>query len=191
MHLLLALRAFFSVLFNSRMANQVQACLENKSPTPDPKQPTSSPTPSENASISSLPQQKPSVPTKPKSSDRNGALTLLSALQRESRFLDLVGESLDSYSDAQIGAAARDVLRDSRKVLDRMFGLKHLVDSPEGETIELPENASPIRWRVIGKDSPKTGSLCHPGWQATKLDLPQWAGNADDAMVIAAAEVEA
>jgi hypothetical protein len=102
-----------------------------------------------------------------------------------------VGESLDSYSDAQIGAAARDVLRDSRKVLDRMFGLKHLVESPEGETIELPENASPIRWRVIGKDAPKTGSLCHPGWQATKLDLPQWAGHADDAMVIAAAEVEA
>ena len=40
---------------------------------------------------------------------------------REARFVDLVNESLDGYSDAQIGAAARDVLRDSKKVLDRLF----------------------------------------------------------------------
>lgn len=191
MHLLLAFRAFFSVLFNSRMASQVRDCLENKTPEADRPQITSSLIKPEKASIASSAQEKPPSQLKPKSSDRSGALTLLSALQRESRLLDLVCEPLDSYSDAQIGTAARDVLRDSRKVLDRMFGLQHLVDTPEGETVELPENASPIYWRVIGKDSPKKGSLCHAGWKATKLDLPQWAGSPDDSMVIAAAEVEA
>jgi hypothetical protein len=123
--------------------------------------------------------------------ERNGALTLLSALQREARLMDLVCESLDSYSDAQIGAAARDVLRDSKKVLDRMFGLKHLVDTGEGERVEVPENASPIRWRVIGNDASDSMKLSHAGWQATKLDLPQWSGSQNDSMVIAPAEVEA
>jgi hypothetical protein len=191
MHLILAFRAFFSVLFNRQLAQRVRNCLDNKSPSAIELSPSDSGAKLEKASIPSPQQPKPASQSKPRSGDRNGALTLLSALQRESRLLDLVCESLDSYSDAQIGAAARDVLRDSRKVLDRMFGLKHLVDTPEGETIELPEIVSPIRWRVIGNDSSKSGSLCHPGWQATKLDLPQWAGNADDSMVIAAAEVEA
>jgi hypothetical protein len=104
--------------------------------------------------------------------------------------LDLVCESLDQYNDAQIGAAARDVLRDTRKTLDRMFGLRNLVESPEGETIAIPSNPSPVRWRIVGKESGKSGTLSHPGWQATKLDMPQWSGGADDSMVIAAAEVE-
>jgi Domain of unknown function (DUF2760) len=117
-------------------------------------------------------------------------LTLLSALQRESRLLDLVCESFDQYSDAQIGAASRDVLRDTHKTLDRMFGLKHLVDSPEGESVTIPENASPVRWRLVGSDSAQRGTLSHSGWQATRVDVPQWSGGTDDAMVIAAAEVE-
>lgn len=191
MHLLLAFRAFFSVLFNRQMAGLVRDCLENKAAPPPPS-------PSVNEQLTAQKSKEP-IPSQPKaqsqikskSGDRSDALNLLSALQRESRLLDLVCESLDSYSDAQVGAAARDVLRDSRKVLDRTFGLKPLVDSPEGQPIEIPENASPVRWRVIGKSASKTGSLCHPGWQATKLDLPIWAGSADDTMIIAAAEVEA
>ncbi|MEQ1828423.1 MAG: DUF2760 domain-containing protein, partial [Pirellula sp.] len=121
---------------------------------------------------------------------RSDALTLLSTLQREARLLDLVCESIDEYSDAQIGAAARDVLRDSRKTLDRMFGLKPLLVSREGDTIEIPADHSPMRWRIVGKESSRQGTLSHCGWQATKTELPQWSGNADDALVIAAAEVE-
>ena len=101
-----------------------------------------------------------------------------------------MSESLDQFNDAQIGAAARDVLRDTRKSLERMFGLQPLVDSPEGEAIEIPSDASPARWRIVGKDSSHRGTLSHPGWQATKLDMPQWSGGSDDSMVIAAAEVE-
>ena len=191
MHPILALRVFFAVLFNGKTAKRVKACLDSKTSENDLK---GLPSPTEKAveaaPVKPAPNKSGQTP-KPRSIDRNGALTLLSALQRDSRLLDLVNESLDSYSDAQIGAAARDVLRDSRKVLDRMFGLKHLVDTPEGETVALPENASPVRWRVLGKASSESGTLSHPGWQATKLDLPQWAGSSEDSMVIAAAEVEA
>ena len=65
--------------------------------------------------------------------NRSDAITLLATLQREARFVDIVSEPLDGYSDAQIGAAARDVLRESGKVLNRLFSLKRVVDAEEGK----------------------------------------------------------
>jgi hypothetical protein len=179
MRLFLAFRSFFAVLFRRDAADRIRICLENKVSEPI---------------VEKLPE-KPSSPApvaapKSKPSPRSEALTLLSTLQREARLLDLVGESLDQYADAQIGAAARDVLRDTKKTLDRMFGLKHLVEAEEGSMVEIPNQPSPVRWRIVGKESQTRGSLSHPGWQASRLDLPQWSGGADDALVIAAAEVE-
>ena len=184
MRLFLAFRVFFVVLFRRDSALRIRELLE--------VQPSA---PSETPRLPPPPDAKPNS-TKPpvsqvsKSVRRSDALTLLSALQRESRLLDLVCESLDQYSDAQIGAAARDVLRDTRKTLDRMFGLQHLIETPEGEAIEIPNDPSPVRWRIVGKETSRSGTLSHPGWKASKLDMPQWQGGSDDSMVIAAAEVE-
>ena len=186
MRLFFAIRVFFVVLFRRDSASRIHGLLESNSTAIGANDTPKLPPPSESKAIES----KPSSPTLSKSARRSEALTLLSALQREARFLDLVCESLDQYNDAQIGAAARDVLRDTRKSLDRMFGLQHLIDSPEGEAIEIPNDASPARWRIVGKESGKRGTLSHAGWKATKMDLPMWSGGADDAMVIAAAEVE-
>ncbi len=68
------------------------------------------------------PQPKPE-PKKPAAAPRgrSEALTLLATLQREARFVDFIMESLEGYSDAQIGAVARDVHRDCGKVLERLF----------------------------------------------------------------------
>ena len=185
MRLFLAFRVFFIVLFRRDFALQIRDSLNDKTPKIAPIE-TSAPTKA--LESKPVPTKQPVSPAK--SARRSEALTLLSALQRESRLLDLVCESFDQYNDAQIGAAARDVLRDTRKTLDRMFGLKHLIDSPEGENIAIPPNASPIRWRIVGKESSSRGILSHPGWQATKLDMPVWSGGTDDSMVIASAEVE-
>ncbi len=185
MRLFLAFRVFFVVLFRRDSALRIRDLINDK--TPKLSSPETSPR-LESSEPKPILTKQPTTPTN--SARRNEALTLLSALQRESRLLDLVCESLDQYNDAQIGAAARDVLRDTRKTLDRMFGLKHLIDSPEGESIEIPANASPVRWRIVGKESSNHGTLSHPGWQATKMDMPQWSGGTDDSMVIAAAEVE-
>ena len=176
MRMLLAFRIFFIVLFKRETALRVRELIDaGPSPVPD-----------ETRAKSTKSQTSPaSQPTR-----RSDALNLLSALQREARMLDLVCESIDDYNDAQIGAAARDVIRDTRKSLDRMFGLKHLIDSAEGEPIEIPDDASPARWRMVGKSSGQQGLLSHSGWQATKLDLPKWSGNPEDSLVIAAAEVE-
>ena len=62
-----------------------------------------------------------------KSPGSSEAITLLAALQREARFVDFIQESLDGYSDAQIGAVARDVHRDCGAVLTRMFALRPAV----------------------------------------------------------------
>ena len=69
-----------------------------------------------------------SPPAKPEPPVRNDAIGLLAALQREARFIDIVKEPLGDYSDAQVGAAARDVLRDCGAVLDRLFKLEPIVD---------------------------------------------------------------
>ena len=61
------------------------------------------------------------IPLVPKPPARSEAITLLAALQREARFVDFIQESLAGYTDAQIGAAARDVHRDCGTVLKRMF----------------------------------------------------------------------
>ena len=71
------------------------------------------------------------------------AITLLAALQREARFVDFIQESLAGYSDAQIGAAARDVHRDCGAVLERMFALRPAVAEEEGTEVEVPAGFDP------------------------------------------------
>jgi len=128
---------------------------------------------------------------------RNDAVTLLAVLQRDARLLDLVHESLDDYSDEQIGGAARNVLRDTRKALERVLGLGRMVDVAEGDRIEVPSHASPIRWRVLGKGANSTqdsslshGIMVHAGWIASKTDLPTWTGKKEDVLVVSPVEVE-
>ncbi len=50
---------------------------------------------------------------------RDGALALLALLQREGRLVDFLREPLDGFSDADIGAAARDVHRGCATVLQQ------------------------------------------------------------------------
>ncbi len=117
----------------------------------------------------------------------------MSALQREARFVDFIQESLAGYTDAQIGAAARDVHRDCGTVLARMFALQPAVDKQEGDEVEVPPGFDPARWRLTGNvagEPPFRGRLVHPGWEATACELPSWSGSAAARRIVAAAEVE-
>ena len=133
---------------------------------------------------------RPAVPKRPARSD---AVSLLAALQREARFVDLVQESLDQYSDEQVGAAARDVLRGCRAVLDRLFEVQPVVPQREGEVVQVPEGFDTGRFRLAGNvagQPPFQGRLVHHGWQAKRCQLPQWSGSDEAANVVAPAEVE-
>jgi hypothetical protein len=135
---------------------------------------------------------KARVAAKPEA-QRSEALNLLAALQREARFVDFIQESLDGYGDAQIGAAARQVHDDCRKVLDRLFALRGLVDESEGAEIDVPAGFDAGRFRLTGNvagEPPYRGRLVHHGWEAAQCQLPAWSGSAGTARVVSPAEVE-
>lgn len=191
MRILLALRAFFAVLFNKERAIAFEKLLSPGGPPSEPARL------SKETKISAEPESTTTptitnakkVPQTTAKASRSDALTLLSTLQREARLVDLIQESLDSYSDAQIGAAARDVLRDSKKCLQQSFGIKPLLDQTEGDSVSIPDAPSPIRWRLLGSPA-SSGRVVHPGWTATHCNLPTWSGNPEDQWVLSAAEVE-
>jgi CheY-like chemotaxis protein len=137
-------------------------------------------------------KKEPKLAAAPKPA-RSEAISLLAALQRDARFLDLVMESLDGYEDAQIGAAARDVLSGSRNVLERVFAPQPQTTAAEGEPTEVPTGYDPAETKLVGNVSgnpPYQGTVVHPGWKATKCNLPAWQGSEDAALVIAPAEIE-
>lgn len=173
MRLWLAIRCFTLVLFNREFRSKVEQVSDPSSATP--------------AEIP--PRETLTAP----GHGRSDAIALLAALQREARFVDLVSESLDSYSDAQIGAAARGVLADCGKVLKRVFALEPVANEAEGATVEVPAGYDTGRLRLSGnlsRQPPLEGTLVHGGWVATQCEVATWSGSPDAALVVAPAEIE-
>ncbi len=125
-------------------------------------------------------------------SNPDAALQLLSLLQRDARLLDFAQESIDGYSDIDIGAAVRPIHHGFRKVLRDYFTIDPVRPEPEGGRITLNEgfDASAVRLtgRVVG-NAPFVGILSHRGWRATEVRLPKLSPG-HDLTVLAQAEVE-
>jgi hypothetical protein len=180
MRLWIAIRAFFVVLFDGQMAERVRRVLADEGATDE----TATAIPAQEASAG----PPPTVSTQPL---RDSAVSLLAALQREARLVDLIQEDLGRYSDAQVGAAARPCLQQCAGVLTRLFALQPVVAADEGDLVDVAESASPFRYQWVGEGTAASGKLVHHGWQATKVDLPKWTGEKADAHVIAPAQVQA
>jgi hypothetical protein len=123
---------------------------------------------------------------------RDGALALLALLQREGRLVDFLREPLDGFSDADIGAAARDVHRGCAKVLDQHLSLEAVMPGAEEAKVAVPKGFDPSEIRLIGEargEPPFRGTLRHHGWRVVDAKLPALAEGVDR-MVIAPAEVE-
>jgi hypothetical protein len=185
----IAIRAFFATLFYRDVAREVERVLKEASePAEAVAERAEKPERAEKAERAAKPQRK-----KPPAPVRSDALTLLATLQREARFIDFIQEPLDSYSDAQIGAAARDVHRDCARVLDRLFALRPIAGEEEGTEVEVPPGFEAARYRLTGNvagEPPFRGRLKHPGWEATQVELPSWSGTEAAARTIAPVEVE-
>lgn len=124
---------------------------------------------------------------------RSEALTLLAALQREARLVDFLMEPLDASTDQQIGAAVRDIQKDSRSVLERMFALEPLRSESEGTSLTVPAGFDSAEFKLTGNvagNAPYKGELMHPGWNAAKTEVPCWNGKAESASIVAPAEIE-
>jgi len=179
--IVIALRVFFATLFRTQVAREVERILRGP---PGPTRPDASP--------EATRPPKP-VAKKPPAPVRSEALTLLATLQREARFVDFIKEPLDGYTDAQIGAAARDVHRDCGRVVDRLFALQPIVTQEEGTPIDVPAGFDAGRYRLTGNvagEPPFRGPLRHHGWEATRVELPSWSGSEAAARTVAPVEVE-
>ncbi|MBV8904574.1 MAG: DUF2760 domain-containing protein, partial [Acidobacteriia bacterium] len=87
--ILLAFKCFFNILFGGQLSETTATELglaRRAAATPAPAAPA-------------VPAGKPS----------DGALQILSIMQRDSRLLDFLMEDLSSYTDDQIGAAVREL----------------------------------------------------------------------------------
>lgn len=120
------------------------------------------------------------------------ALQLLALLQRDGRFIDFLEEDILSFSDAEIGAAARVVHEGCRKTLREHVSLQSIRNEPEGSKITVEAKASSTDVKFVGHvvgTGPYHGVLRHRGWRVEKITLPT-ALNKQDLHVLAAAEVE-
>ncbi len=99
-----------------------------------------------------------------------GAVYTLVLLQREGRMVDFLQESVESYTDEQIGAAVRGIHSGGAKVLKQYFGLTPVLAKDEGATVEIPESYDPCEYKMTGNASanpPFKGTLTHRGWKAS------------------------
>jgi hypothetical protein len=187
MRFFLALKCFFLVLFAKRLPAEAVKLLP---PAPEQLPPALTTT---QQLASTQPMEAPMVAPKPKAEDgARGAVQLLSILQREGRLLDFLQEEIESYSDAQIGAAVRDIHRGCKKALAEHLPLEPVLQQPENATVRVDEGFDPARIRLTGNvmgEPPYTGTLRHHGWRIARVTLPAQTA-ATDPTVVAPAEVE-
>ncbi|MFH1672563.1 MAG: DUF2760 domain-containing protein [Pseudomonadota bacterium] len=121
-----------------------------------------------------------------------GACRILSLLQNKGRLIDFFQEDITRYSDAQIGAAIRYVHEDCRNALSEYITFAPVMSEKEGEAIVVSEGFDPSEIRLTGNITgapPFKGSLQHPGWKITQINLPGMP-KGQKHTVIAPAEVE-
>jgi hypothetical protein len=209
--LVLAFLCFFRILFGKKLPPAATRFLPQTTPAESPPaprvtaKPTESPaarseagTPARDgkASTGAAAKEHRAEPERPKASaaqhHRDGALALLALLQREGRLIDFLREPLDGFSDADIGAAARDVHRGCRKVLDQHLSIEPVMPGAEEAKVTVPRGFDPAEIRLIGEatgEPPLRGTLRHHGWRVVEARLPALSDGIDR-MVIAPAEVE-
>lgn len=122
----------------------------------------------------------------------SSALQLLAALQREGRFLDFVEEDIQSFSDADVGAAARVIHTGCRKVIRENAPLEAVRGEQEGVTVSVEAGFDPAKIKLTGDvkgAAPYRGTLRHRGWRVRELKLPTLIAESD-ARVVAPAEIE-
>lgn len=122
----------------------------------------------------------------------NSALQLLGLMQQEGRFIDFLEEDVQSFSDAEVGAAARVVHEGCRTAVREHFTIVPIRAEEEGASLTLSAgfDASMVRLtgNVVG-EAPFTGRLVHRGWRASEVRLPKVVAS-HDLGVLAPAEVE-
>jgi hypothetical protein len=167
--ILLAFRCFFNILFQGALSAEVLGDLK----------------------LAHREQAAPAKPAAPSRTPADGALQILTILQRDSRLVDFLMEDIASYSDDQVGAAVRELHDQCRDSIARHVTLQPVIDGVEGTPAKAP-SGDPHAVRFIGNvpaTPPSGGTLRHKGWRAAKVDLPSLTAK-EDTSIVAPAEIE-
>lgn len=119
-------------------------------------------------------------------------LRLLALLQHSGRLIDFLKEEIDTFSDAQVGAAVRQVHSACKDTLEELITIRPILDSPEGSKITINAGYDATAIRLVGNvpaAPPYAGVVVHPGWKAHKLSMPKQSG-IQHSSVLSAAEIE-
>lgn len=143
-----------------------------------------------------IPEQVQVAVAKPvsnlKEASPDAALQLLGLLQQEARFVDFIEEDVTSFSDSDIGAAARIVHEGCSKVLHKHFDFAPIRREQENSRVTIKSGFDPTEIRLTGNivgKPPFTGNLVHRGWQVSAIRLPKLTDD-HNVNVVASAEVE-
>jgi len=138
------------------------------------------------------PETPPPAPALAPEREHASALQLLAMLQREGRLIDFLQENVASFSDADVGAAARIIHEGCRKVVQQYLSIKPVLPESEGASVTVPVGFDAQRIRLTGNvagQPPYSGSLKHHGWVTTEVRFPTVSPSLDP-RVVAPAEVE-
>ena len=163
----LAFRSFFSILFGGALPPDVALVFGYSKIVPVKAEPA----------------------PKPQAGPADGAVQILSILQRDARLVDFLMEDISAYSDEQVGAAVRDVQQQSRTSLERYLRLVPVIDGVEGTFTKIDAmDAAELKLvgNVPASGQAAGGVLRHKGWRAQRVDLPA----ASPGSVLAPAEIE-
>lgn len=175
----LAFSLFFRVLFDAVLAGRVLRLSSGSEPSAP-------------SALKDVPAATPVAAAALHAAPTESALQLLGLLQREARFVDFVMEDMSSYSDADVGAAARVVHDQCKKAITAHVTLERVRSEPEGNRVTVPAGFSASELRLVGNvtgSAPFNGMLTHAGWRAASIELPQLS-QGHDVRVVAPAEVE-
>jgi hypothetical protein len=120
-------------------------------------------------------------------------LRVLAVLQRDGRLVDFLQEDIDAYTDAQIGAAVRDIHRGCRKALHDYLTVEPILDGVEESPVSVAADFDPAEIRLSGNvqgSPPFKGVLKHHGWRVKSVQLPVLPTSRGETSVLAPAEVE-
>lgn len=120
------------------------------------------------------------------------ALQLLALFQREGQLVDFLQQDVATFSDAEVGAAARVVHEGCRKALRQHAKISPVRGEEEGSPVTIADGYDAHEVKLTGNVTgkpPYKGVLRHKGWRVDEMRVPVPTKD-HDAKVIAPAEVE-
>jgi hypothetical protein len=121
-------------------------------------------------------------------------VSFLAMLQARGRLVDFLMDEINTYDDAQVGAAARVVHAGCKAALLEHFRISPVRAESEGSTVQVAAGYLPDEYRLVGKISgpaPFSGVLVHHGWKTDAVNLPRVLRSSTNRLpAIAPAEVE-